>query len=350
MARWSIERAAEWHQSTDWLLGCNFAPSTAGNQLELWQAESFDATTIDRELGWAAALGMNAVRVYLHDLVFAADGDDYLERIDAFLTIAARHDIAAVPVLFDGVWHPRPKLGSQPDPAPQRHNAIWVQGPGSEILYAPDRWAELRPYVDAVLGRFGHDPRVVAWDLFNEPDQMDRDTLRLGSRDAKAEAATALLDQVFDWARAVDPSQPLTAGVWEYDEDRRPLDNEINTLMLRRSDVISFHCYEPFDQLTAVIDALAEYERPLLCTEWLARTAGSTADLLPAFADRGVGAINWGLVDGRTQTRFPWRSWTERVDDDEPWFHELLHIDGSPYDEAEVGLFRSTAARMRTTG
>ena len=347
MTRWSVERAADWQQSAGWLLGCNFAPSTAGNQLELWQEASFDASTIDRELGWAGELGMNVVRVYLHDLVYQADGDRYLDRIDAFLTIAANHGIGAVPVLFDGVWHPRPKLGPQPDPTPGRHNAIWVQGPGSEVLYSPERWDELEPYVTATLRRFADDARIVAWDLFNEPDQMDRDTLRIGSRDAKAEAATGLLDRVFDWARAVAPSQPLTVGLWEYDDERRPLDNAINSLILRRSDVISFHCYEPLEQLSAVIDALQAHGRPLLCTEWLARSAGSTADLLPAFAARGVGAINWGLVDGRTQTRFPWTSWTEPTPDDAPWFHELLHDDGTPYDQAEADLFRETAASMR---
>ena len=350
MTRWSIEQAADWQRSAGWLLGCNFAPSTAGNQLELWQADSFDAPTIDRELGWASALGMNVVRVYLHDLVHATEGELYLDRIDSFLTIAARHGIAALPVLFDGVWHPRPKLGPQPGPALHRHNSMWVQGPGSEILYDDERWAPLGDYVAAVLDRFGNDDRVIAWDLFNEPDQMDRDTLRLGSRDAKAAAATALLDQVFDWARAARPSQPLTAGVWEYDDDRRPVDNAINALMLDRSDIISFHCYEPLDHLNAVIDSLGAHDRPLLCTEWLARSAGSTVDLLPAFAERGVGAINWGLVDGRTQTRFPWRSWTEPVDDDEPWFHELLHPDGTPYDPSEAELFTTTASRMHGNG
>ncbi len=346
MTRWSEQRAAEWRQSVGWLLGCNFTPSTAGSQLEFWQAATFDAPTIDRELDWAAEFGMNVVRVYLHDLIYQADGSGYLDRIDEFLAVADGHGIAAVPVLFDGVWHPRPKLGPQPDPIPRRHNSIWVQGPGSEILYDAERWPPLGDYVAAVLERFGDDGRVVAWDLFNEPDQLDRDTLRLGSRDAKAAAATALLDRVFDWARSANPSQPLTAGVWEYDEDRRPVDNDINSLMLGRSDIISFHCYEPLEHLNAVIDALSEHARPLLCTEWLARSAGSTADLLPTFGDRDVGAINWGLVDGRTQTRFPWKSWTEPVDDNEPWFHELLRRDGTPYDEAEAEIFRSTAKRM----
>ena len=115
-------------------MGCNFTPSTAGNQLEMWQAATFDPETIDRELGWAAGLGMNAIRVYLHDLVFDADGDAFLERIDRVLDLADGHGIRAMPVLFDGVWHPRPQLGPQPEPKPNLHNSMWVQGPGSEVL------------------------------------------------------------------------------------------------------------------------------------------------------------------------------------------------------------------------
>lgn len=338
--RWSIERVVGWQSEAGWLVGCNFAPSTAGNQLEMWQVETFDPTTIERELGWAAQLGMNVVRVYLHDLVFSSEGAAFLDRVDQVLAIADAHGIAMIPVLFDGVWHPNPQLGRQPDPTPGLHNSIWLQSPGRVILDDPARWPELRPYVSEVLSRFADDGRIMAWDLFNEPDQIDHLTLKSGSRQGKADAATALLDTVFDWARSVDPSQPLTAGVWEYGEDHGPIANPLNALILERSDIVSFHCYEPRIELAAVIDALEVHGRPLLCTEWLARSSGSTVDLLEVFADRGVGAINWGLVDGRTQTRFPWRSWLEPIEDDEPWFHELLHGDGSPYDPNEAAIFR----------
>lgn len=345
MARWSNEEAADWRARVGWLVGCNFTPSTAGNQLEMWQEETFDPATIDRELGWAGELGMNVVRVYLHDLVWAADGDAFLDRVDHVLAIAEGHGIAMMPVLLDGVWHPKPALGVQSDPVAHRHNSMWVQSPGAAVLYDEDQWPTLQPYIAGVLGRFGEDARVVAWDLFNEPDQLDRDTLRAGSRDLKAAASTGLLNLVFDWAREVGPSQPLTAGVWEFDDQSKLMDNEINTVMVDRSDIISFHCYEPRAKLRRVIDNLETFDRPLVCTEWLARSVGSTADLLDVFADRSVAAINWGLVDGRTQTRYPWRSWTESVPADEPWFHELLHADGSPYDKAEAQRFRDLTRR-----
>jgi hypothetical protein len=198
----------------------------------------------------------------------------------------------------------------------------------------------LRNYVFEVLSFFKDDERVIAWDLFNEPDQVDVVTLKLGSRDEKIATATELVGTVFDWAREVCVTQPLTVGVWEYDKDGQVAMNSLNQLIVDQSDIISFHCYEPREKLTAVINALATHGRPLLCTEWLARSAGSTVDLLSVFKDAGVGAINWGLVDGRTQTRFPWRSWTEQVDVDEPWFHELLHADGTAYDVQEIETFR----------
>ena len=135
----------------------------------------------------------------------------------------------------------------------------------------------------------------------------------------------------------------MTVGIWEYNDDSQPADNPLNQLILERSDIISFHCYEPRTKLSAVIKGLQAHGRPLLCTEWLARSAGSSVDLLEVFADSGVGALNWGLVDGRTQTRFPWRSWTEPVDNNEPWFHELLHADGAPYDAEEIKVFRRLA-------
>jgi endo-1,4-beta-mannosidase len=306
----------------------------------MWQPETFDIETISKELGWAADIGMNTIRLYLHDLLFTESPENFLDQIDVVLSIAQSRGIGVVPVLFDGVWNPKPRLGVQREPTPRLHNSMWVQSPGSEIFYDRSRWPGLREYVQVVITRFKNDPRVLAWDLFNEPDQVDTVTLTLGSREEKIKVATELVSQVFDWAQEISPSQPLTVGIWEYNEHWQPAENSLNALILDRSDIISFHCYEPREKLTAVIESLKTYGRPLLCTEWLARSAGSTVDLLEVFSQHGVGAINWGLVDGRTQTRFPWRSWTEPVTDEEPWFHELLHRDGSPYDSKEADIFR----------
>ena len=330
-------------------MGCNFTPSTAGNQLEMWQGDTFDKTTIDRELGWAAGLGMNSIRVFLHDLLWAAEGDAFLDRVDEFLDIADDHGIATMLVLFDGVWNPSPALGPQREPRPRLHNSMWVQGPGAAILRDPTRWPDLRGYVEAVIARFGGDPRVAVWDLFNEPDQTNAISYARQEIPRKTELVHALLNQVFDWSTAVDPDQPLTAGVFVGVNGATERVSRLNRTMLSRSDVISFHSYAPARKLASTIDYLDRYDRPLLCTEWMARTLGSPVELIDVLAEKGVSAWNWGLVDGRCQTRYSWTSWLKRsTGDDDPWFHDLLHADGRPYDEREAASLRAAAERKRT--
>src|ERR1700716_2235913 len=70
---WTAEKANAWYVQHKWINGADFIPSTAINQLEMWQADTFDPETIDRELGWARGLGMNTARVFLHDLAWEAD-------------------------------------------------------------------------------------------------------------------------------------------------------------------------------------------------------------------------------------------------------------------------------------
>ncbi len=345
-ARWSAERARRWEAETGWLMGCNFVPSTAGSQLEMWQAETWDPETIDRELGWAAGLGMNSVRVFLHDLVFAHDGEAYLDRIDAFLGIADAHGIRTMLVLFDGVWNPEPRLGPQGEPRPRTHNSLWVQGPGAAILRDRSRWPALRPYVEAVVGRFGGDRRVCVWDLFNEPDNANAISYPRQEVAGKSRLADALVGQVFDWCQALDPDQPLTAGVFVGVSGAAEHASALNRTLLGRSDVVSFHSYMPRKRLLRTIHHLRRYERPLLCTEWMARSVGSPVSLVDVLAGEGVGSWCWGLVDGRSQTRFAWTSWLKTPPEDAPWFHDLLHPDGRPYDEAEADRLRAAAARM----
>lgn len=339
VARWTAARAAAWQCQTGWLVGCNFTPSTACNQLEMWQAATFDPETIDRELGWAHDLGFNSVRVFLHDLLWQADREAFLDRIDEYLAIADRHRISTMFVLFDGVWNPHPTLGPQPEPKPGVHNSRWVQGPGAEILADPARWPSLRPYVDAVLSRFGDDARVVVWDLFNEPDQPNAISYCRTDIAHKSRLVDGLLNQLFDWAQEADPTQPLTAGVFMGVSGAVERVGRVNRTMLARSDVLSFHSYAAEKRLVAAIRHLGRYRRPLLCTEWLARPMGSTIELLEVFKAHDVSAYNWGLVEGRTQTRHSWTTWIRRdAAADELWFHDLLHADGRPYRSSEADL------------
>ena len=218
--RWTAKKANAWHTKQPWRVGCNFNPSTAINQLEMWQADSFDTKTIDRELGWAADLGLNSMRVYLHNLLWTQDAKGFLKRVDRFLAIADKHGINIMLVPLDGVWDPHPKLGRQRAPKSHLHNSGWLQAPGGEILADPKRHDELEPYIRGLLKRFANDKRVYAWDVFNEPDNPNANSYgENGDKSElppaiKAAMATKLLRKVFEWARSENPSQPLTAGVW----------------------------------------------------------------------------------------------------------------------------------------
>src|SRR5688572_1127039 len=140
--QWTPQQANAWHAKQPWLVGCNFSPSSAINQLEMWQADTWDPETIDRELGWAADLGFNSVRVFLHDIPWKQDREGFLKRVDKFLDLADKHDIGVMICIFDSVWDPYPKAGKQREPRPFVHNSGWVQSPGAEILGDPARHDE----------------------------------------------------------------------------------------------------------------------------------------------------------------------------------------------------------------
>ncbi len=347
--RWSPEQANAWYAGQPWLVGCNFLPSTAINQLEMWQADTFDPATIDRELGWAAQLGFISVRVFLHDLLWEQDKDGFLKRLDQFLEIAAKHKIGVMFVLFDSVWDPFPKLGKQRAPKPHVHNSGWVQGPGIEVLKDLDRVDRLRPYVASVVGRFRTDRRVQAWDLVNEPDNRNSSSYQEHEPKNKAELGLALLKKSFAWARAVDPTQPLTAGVWIGTWGDPKKLSPLERYCLEESDVISFHNYGKLDDMTKSVQNLRRYSRPLLCTEFMARGNGSTFDpILPYLKEQKVGAYCWGLVDGKSQTIYPWDSWKKAYTaEPKVWFHDVFRKDGTPYDPKEVEFLRRVTGKSR---
>jgi hypothetical protein len=333
--------------SLGWLIGCNYVPAYASNQIEMWAAETFDAAAIDRELADAAGLGFNVLRVYLHDLVFAENAEDLLARLDRFLALAARHGLRVIPVIFDSVWNPNPRPGRQPEPKKGVHNAGWAQSPGVAVLRDPARFAALEGYVRALLGRFRADDRIVLWDLWNEPDNPN--TASYGAQDlgaAKAGIVAPLLDLVFAWARAEAPEQPLTSGLWAGRWDESSL-TPLQRLQIEQSDVVSFHCYEAPAAVGERIGELRRLSRPLVCTEYMARSQGSTfAAILPLLAREGVGAISWGLHRGRTQTHLAWDTWAKpSPGEPELWFHDILWAGGRPYRQDEVELIRAVASR-----
>jgi hypothetical protein len=344
--RWSKEKADAWARETPWLVGCNYIPSTAVNQLEMWQADTFDPATIDRELGWAEGLGFHSARVFLHHLPYQADPEGFLKRVEEFLKVADRHHVGVMFVLLDSVWDPFPKPGPQKPPRPHVHNPGWVQSPGLDVLKDPARHGELEGYVKGVVGRFKDDKRVHAWDLINEPDNRNPSSYSRFEPENKAEPALALLRKVFAWARDAKPTQPLTSGVWTgaYDPAKS---SPMNKYQLEESDIITFHCYDPLPALKAKVATLRRYGRPLVCTEYMARPLGSTFDpVLGYFKDGHVGAYNWGFVAGKSQTIYPWDSWkTAYTAEPTVWFHDIFRKDGTPFDPSEVAYIRRVTGK-----
>jgi hypothetical protein len=345
---WGAERAQAWYERQPWLVGANFVPADAINELEMWQAASFDPAEIDRELGWAEAVGMNTMRVFLHDLLWAQDPEGFKARIDAFLAIAARHHIRPIFVLFDSCWDPDPRLGPQHPPIPGVHNSGWVQSPGARGLADPAQQARLEAYVKGVVGAFARDERILAWDVWNEPDNPGGGDYDAREPPHKAELVAALLPRVFAWARSQGPVQPLTSGVWRGGDWSRgqPLD-AVETIQLSQSDVISFHNYDWPERFAERIGQLRTWGRPIICTEYMARGAGSTFDGdLPIAKRLNVGVVNWGLVEGKTQTNLPWDSWRRPYVGMQPtvWFHDVFYPDGHPYREQEARLLRAFTA------
>lgn len=335
--RWSADRANRWYQAQGFLVGSNYITSNAINQLEMFQADSYDPRRIDTELGWAKFYGHNTARVFLHDQLWAQDQRGFHTRLAQFVDIAARHRIKPLFVFFDSCWDPAPKAGRQRAPRPGVHNSGWVQSPGAERLGDPRYAGVMRDYVTAVLTQFRSDDRILGWDLWNEPDNPAKQ-YRSTERSDKDQLVANLLPQVFRWARAVDPSQPLTSGVWRGDWGQPQGRSAISDIQLANSDVVTFHSYAEPAGFESRIGELAPLGRPILCTEYMARPRGSTVEgILPVAKRHNVGAINWGLVAGKTQTYFPWESWDHPYTTiPKVWFHDLLGPDGRPFQDTEA--------------
>ena len=333
-APWSSLKINEWYSNNHWPIGCNYIPHNAINQLEMWQAETFDALLIDKELGWAAELGFNSMRVFLHHLLWEQDSTGFISRIETFLTIADKYGIKPMFVLFDGVWDPFPKTGTQPVPRNLVHNSGWVQSPGFDVLNDASKYDDLHAYVHGVVDHFKNDTRVLIWDIFNEPDNMNTGSYKDDNYvQHKAELAVNLLKKSIGWIRKIDPIQPITMAPWQCNWGDDATISALDNFMFLNSDIISFHCYEDKVSMEKIILQLKRYGKPMVCTEYMARPLKSTfKDILPVLQRHNVGAYNWGFVAGKSQTHIAWDSWhTPYEKEPELWFHDILRADGKPY-------------------
>ena len=347
-SRWSSEHANDWYSKQPWIVGSNFVPSDAINELEMFQAGTWNPQLNDKELGLAEGIGMNTMRVFLQDQLWTQDPKGFKARLDDFLAIAAKHHIRVLFVLFDSCWDPFPKLGPQHPPVPGIHNSGWVQSPGAKELTDPAYESRLEDYVKGIVGAFANDDRVLGWDVWNEPDNRNEGSYGRLEPKNKVDLINSLLPKVFTWAREVHPTQPLTSGLWQGDWSDPAKMSVTSRIQLEESDIITFHNYGWPEQFEAKIRELQKYGRPIICSEYMARGAGSTFDnSLPIAKNYHVGAINWGLVAGKTQTYLPWDSWRYPYIVSEPvvWFHDVFRQDGSPYRQHEADEIRQLTQR-----
>ncbi len=320
--RWPAEKAWAWYNRQPWLVGCNFLPSTAVNDVEMWQDGTFDPETIDRELGWAQDLGFNTMRVFMNCAVWEADAAAFKRNLKRFLDLAEKHEAVALVILFDDCFKPEPRVGKQDEPEPGVHNSQWVQSPGVRRRGDRAAWPKLEQYVKDVVGTFASDKRVLAWELYNEPT-----------------ASQPLMEAAFRWAREAGPSQPVTATVYGNTEMRRRV--------MELSDILCFHNYGPLPGLQADVAGLLAHGRPVLCTEWMARGNGSRFEThLPFFKEKNIACWNWGLVAGRTQTYFPWGS-PKGAPEPALWHHDILRKDGTPFAPAEIRSIKRVTDKPR---
>ncbi len=366
MEKWSEKKANEWYKAQPWLVGCNFLPSTAINQVEMFQPETFDPETIRRELGWASDVGFNTLRVYLHDILWKEEvRAGFLANFGTFLDICEALGMRCIILFFDDIhWDHDIKLGPQQPRITGVHNSGWLKCPGRKLLQAYDDGsitgsdrARLQSYVQDLMERYRDDRRILMWDLYNEPNQPVTKTL---------------LEDTWAWAREVGPSQPLTGCFTGAGPDYRDYHAE-------QSDVLTFHCYNT-QRLQEIIDRLrkAHPGRPIICTEYMGRPNSTFKGCLPILKENHVGAINWGLVNGKSGTVWHWPSqkairaivekpgWSlaaiesghgfdrpapgENYPEPDAWFHDIFRVDGTPYDAEETALTRELVGRREVSG
>lgn len=324
--RWSEAKVNQWYAEQPWMSGCDYIPATAINQIEMWSKSTFDAKQIDKELSWAEGLGFNTMRVFLSSVVWENDPQGMKERMNKFLNICDSHGIRPLFVFFDDCWNKESHYGKQPDPKPGIHNSGWLQDPSYSLRQDTTKlFPVLKKYVQDIINTFGSDKRILMWDLYNEPSNSKYGCLSL-----------PLLKKVFEWARQCSPSQPITAGIWYFGCQ------ELNAFQLNNSDVISYHCYADEKEHAQMIKYLQMLNRPLVCTEYMARKKNSRFDnIMPLLKKNKVVAINWGFVSGKTNTIFAWD--TPLPDGKEPklWFHDIYRQDGTPFSQKEIDCIKS---------
>jgi hypothetical protein len=322
---WAVDKIWDWYEKVGPIKGCNYLPSSASNSTEMWQKESFDPETNDRELGYAHKGGYNSIRVFLQYAVWEDEPERFLKTFDQFLAISEKNGISVMPIFFDDccfAMKMEPLLGRQDDPLIGCINSGWVPSPGYSMVLDKAEWPKLEKFVKCIVGRFKNDNRILIWDVYNEPGPgftSDKNT------------SHALVKAAFGWIRQVNPIQPVTVGSYA---------NPKSFTLHQYSDILSHHDYGGRGLDKVFEKMYKEYRRPILVTECMMHGgSGSFQNILPVYSKYNIGWYNWGLVAGKSQCYYPYGS---RLGSIMPrtWLCEVFWLDGKPYDPEEIELIK----------
>lgn len=338
--RWTEKQANDWFAKQPYRAGVNYIPAYAINSIEFWQKESFDIKAIEKEFALMESTGFNAVRVFLNDLVVNDDPQGFLGRFERFLQAADRHNIGVMVVFFTNGGKNDPKLGKQPDPD-GTHNSGWKKTPSYDILGDKSKWSLLENYVKTVVKAHAKDPRVICWDIFNEPGNIKSLHIAGAAKGLAPErishmrqCAFELISESAKWARSFDPIQPITFGIYNGN------DAKFNELMIAESDVLSYHSYRSVYNHVERLRMLKKYNRPIMCKEWMGRVSGSTFNPILQFQKKhNIWSFAFGFVAGKMETWRPWPA-NDCPELEGIWFHDLYYADHTPYCPEEIAYIK----------
>ena len=346
--QWTANTAADWYSHQPWMIGANYIQSNTVNQIEMWQADSFDGDRIDMELGWAESLGINTLRVGLHEIVWEKDSSGMQNRMRKLLGIADKHKMKVIFVLFDSLGDPYPEPGRQRQPKPGVRNSLWVQSPGAKGLTDAKQIENALGYAEDVVAAFSIDKRILAWDVWNEPENTNSTSYANSELPNKVEIVRNLLPTLFKYVRAGVPTQPVTSGLWkDGDWSSMATLSPIEKIQIEQSDFISFQNYDGPEDFEKRVKWLKAFGRPVLCTGFLARNQGSSIEaILPIALKYDVGALVGDLVQGKTQRFLPLDSWMTPYVNREPsvWSQDLFRTTGPLYRQQDADIIKQMIA------
>ncbi|MBQ8716992.1 MAG: cellulase family glycosylhydrolase [Clostridia bacterium] len=349
--RWSKEKIWNWYNARPWIRGCNYMSADCANRVDQWQELGFEERfkTTEEELKLVQDTGFNTVRLILEYVVWKEEHDGFMDRFERYISLCAKYGISCMIVLANDCMPPKTELWKMPAVGEQHYDWGYHGGRkhsqhGSHkepaphfYLDDPETREDYFKMVREIVSKYKDDPRICVWDLYNEPGANKRDALTLPN-----------LKRMFEAVREIDPSQPVTVGVWRIKGDESIPLSEVEQYALENSDIISYHNYQSYAENIRIIKRLKKEERPILNTEWLCRFQhNDVASLFPLFYLERIGCYNWGFVAGKYQTYEPWEFIWEQYDagkradiDFTKWFHDLYRPSHRPYDPKEIELIQ----------